>query len=811
MKKSNTSLWKRGTAVVLMFVLAFLLSTSPIYESRVQAASVKSGGEYISEVKLFVKKDGSFADAESWCKQQGEGWKVLSGDQQGNLNSGAAGAFTSDVGVFFCYRTTTNPEEAITDLAVMNEKGNYSEGDYEALLKKQKETYIDMVKNMKGMIEEYRKNYEAKVPMAVKSHDYLNAYKDDDSGELLGDILLKADDDKLAEILLQCNGMVVLAMQEKLASACDTAKTTWLDRMSKLGSYDKLKSAFSKNMSSNNIEKELDARYKETATLILDHWDDLHKHFEDASAFEEKNGLKDATKEQLDAWAAELEPTDPGMLSFQELMTLTALGGYKYGDKSLLYFFSKTKEQVLKDGIETLYPMAACLKNGQICALHESLDIFRLIQEAEAATIVNKNDSAIMTEIKKEAKDGEISDVKEEIDKVDQMVADLGEKKISIYEGVDRDVYKGGVAVTTDAKNSSASSESSWTEIFNKNGTPTMVSIGAGIGALATGIMACVFAGLAIKEINESIEAAVVFTSIADKEGSFAGLTIEKLRIIYGEDNVNTLVAGKIHTLDDLVKKANAENGEEFQKVLEKLTENAKGETAFKVYNGLKIGFTVFTILLAAADIAINVYALYKYYNVEHLPIPHHIVDIIHAEGQEDSYVAYKSVRDQDGNCGDLNGGNARQWLALYYTKDTHAGNPILAPSDGSRMVIRVGSSEAPESASSPLHMFGKSNAAQNLTFADGENGYSYNDKNGGTYLWFSHTGKVITYTDDAETDKTPEAVSVTKDAEVVSDKAAGTALSGGVVALIAVASAFAGGFIGFVIANTRRRRKAKK
>jgi hypothetical protein len=168
----------------------------------------------------------------------------------------------------------------------------------------------------------------------------------------------------------------------------------------------------------------------------------------------------------------------------------------------------------------------------------------------------------------------------------------------------------------------------------------------------------------------------------------------------------------------------------------------ANAKSAF--YSKLKWGFTVFTILLSATEIALTIYSLYEYYNVDHLQIPHHMVDMKYSETEEASYVAYKSVTDQDGNYGDLNGNNARQWLALYYTKDKKAGAPLLAPTEnGHEMVIKVGSTEVPGTGYAPLHMFGTPKTAQNLTFADGDSGYCYNDKKGGTYLYFSHANTV--------------------------------------------------------------------
>ena len=207
------------------------------------------------------------------------------------------------------------------------------------------------------------------------------------------------------------------------------------------------------------------------------------------------------------------------------------------------------------------------------------------------------------------------------------------------------------------------------------------------------------------------------------------------------------------------------------------------------------------------------------------------MVDLTYSETQEESYVVYKTVPNQDGKPGDMNGNNSLQWLGLYYTKDKAAGAPILAPTEGGKeMVLVTGSTKAPGEGYSPLHMFGTVNVAQNLTYADGEFGYTYRDTNNGTYLYFSHANKVVTYAgkddeeslalDDTEkadedvatdlqTDQSVEEAQAVSGSETQSDQT-GTALSGGVVALVGVAGLVVGGFGGFLIANTRRRKLMK-
>ena len=229
---------KRITAIFMALTLVFLVPGGHLTEQKAQAATARK--TYIKELKVFTKEGGTEDDAKNWCAEQKENkddgkendWEVI----PGNLNEAASGALKKEVGIFLCYKTTTDPDEAVTDIAVMNEKGNYSEGAYEQILKEQKDMYKDMIDDMKGMLEEYRANYKKELQTAVQAHDFMNGYIEDDSGKLLGDFLLDVTDDDLAGALLQANGQVVLMMQEQLAYACDTGKSTWLDRMEKLGS-----------------------------------------------------------------------------------------------------------------------------------------------------------------------------------------------------------------------------------------------------------------------------------------------------------------------------------------------------------------------------------------------------------------------------------------------------------------------------------------------------------------------------------------------------------------------------------------------
>ena len=96
--------------ISLILVLATLLSVCSV------AVSAASGEEFISEVALVY--EDSVEDAKAAIA--GTDWKLWEQD----LNPKADYMF--DDGVYLIYKTSTNVEDAITDLRVMDMYGGYS-------------------------------------------------------------------------------------------------------------------------------------------------------------------------------------------------------------------------------------------------------------------------------------------------------------------------------------------------------------------------------------------------------------------------------------------------------------------------------------------------------------------------------------------------------------------------------------------------------------------------------------------------------------------------------------------------------------
>ena len=581
-------------------------------------------------------------------------------------------------------------------------------------------------------------------------------------------------------------------IQEKLAYACDTAKTTWLERMEKLGSYEKLRDKALKayNNDATKADKALEMNYADKAREILESWTDIAIHIGHVKRYNENNKISDMSEQEYVEWCKNTADDEEATRYRDEIAVMKKLATYKYENGTLLDYFSQDSWDLAKQNCRKLYPLVACMTEGQLAAINESVSMFALVMNASSASAFNGNDTDENKKIENEMT-AEDKKVVEETEKKIDATLDKWEKiNISIYDGVDRDVFKDGVAVTSAAKNYSNGSEKSWAEalIDNYELTPVMKGLAIGTGVFALGsIVSSICYARKIKNVAED-----EFGWVLDKyeyfnqEANIAWRMEDTVNEAKWDKAVNELKEeyegvrfwdeGKRMAYDDQTSASK-------QKLLEKaLTGDSSNALKTKILKGIKIGLTVATILLSAADIAIAGIALYKYYNREHLPIPHHIVDMSYNEKKETSFVAYKSVLDTDGNYGDLNGGGGKQWLALYVSREQEAGDPILAD----KFLVKKGSAESPEgNGYLPLHLFGTPGVAQNLTFADGENGWSFNDKENGTYLYFKSDITAF-FNDSSQT---------------------GTAISGGLVALVGAIGFIAGGFVVAIIGGTRRKK----
>ena len=788
---------KKVSRIIISVVLAVLTAT--LLSAQVFADSLP---DYISEVKVF---EGSYDSASK------EGFTLLKGEDNKpvDLNQGSG---ATDIGangnkaVYLGYKTTKNRGEAITDLALMNMKGGYDVAEYDALMKKQMHSQIiPFVENFQVTINEYRANYnsadKANKARAVYIHDILNKFKDDDCGGAgLGDLLLnttvyelakpqydalsekekekktfydvnnqvrdslpEAEKNKHADILTiiaQSNGKAMLLIENLLTRAADTEEDTWIDRFSAI-TYEDLASSL--DLAPTDANKQLAILFDDDANKILEIWDDFREELQKYSSAEKTIKAFDAKElnDRMDKIENTADTTDEDKIveNFDEAVEIAdeidaeksaietvtiydTFSDIEYGNGSLLDFFMTPADEI-SDDITVLYPLVASLTDGQ----RAGLDFVTLKQFAVIALTSDDSYS-----------DAELDEIKD----------------ISIYDGVDRGIYKkGGVALTSDALRSDAlkrESENTGSDSLFSGWTIAMMAV--------TGV------------VFSSFVASTVFT-------------IKNWSWLRGHANLSSNIA-KIKPLADAEQNAGV-FGKYSQKTLDLYNKYRSGPKSGSYYQGyvtrthmgayMMIGLGIALIIFSALTVYLSYRDMVAQYKVDFTPIPHYMVDIdditvtnesgdvIVIKNQSAYYKAVESNRgakadyyDKIDTCADMNGCVNPQWLALYAARNDSQ-SPILASS----LKVVVGSSTVPQGYKTGIHMFGEK-AAFNL--------------NSKEYCWNQKAKSVMVYykVDDTVTTST-----------------AGSNFTGGSLALAGVAGLAAGIIVTALVIKTTGKRKENK
>ncbi|MBO5757166.1 MAG: hypothetical protein J6S28_05680, partial [Clostridia bacterium] len=203
---------------IIKVSLAFVLMLSTLLCATVPAFAA-GDEEYISELRLVYAEDYEEAKA-IIAEGEFKEYKVLNE----NLN-----ADSDEIGVWLAYKTTTDIEEAITDLAVMQMNGGYSDGNYQEMIKQSYDDYVAMGQIYLDAINYFVEAYDAGDYLADSAFRQLNFYNvvskgipekeiPTFEGERLGDIFYEGIDEyELATIFFQGNVYVLNNVRSLLA------------------------------------------------------------------------------------------------------------------------------------------------------------------------------------------------------------------------------------------------------------------------------------------------------------------------------------------------------------------------------------------------------------------------------------------------------------------------------------------------------------------------------------------------------------------------------------------------------------------
>ena len=720
---------KRGIAVGLIAIMAAINPMQTLQPTGAGTPTVAKAAEtdkapYIGEVRLAVDEDADKA------KQilESEGYEVIDQD----LNE-KAGSWWNDIGeqaVFMGIKRTDDETKAIRDMKTMNMLGNYSYSGLKERLEQSKKEAKELYKKISAGISEFASNYNAKDIAAETAYSMMNIYREDDSDKLVGDILLgEPDEDTLLSLLVQGNSYAVAAILKAIVYGAEKSTEdgdVWTERLSKVTSYSALVKRYAKEKygkedvvgeEKEQVEKLIVADLDTSARAILSQWPEIRKIF--TSVPESEQHIMDTDGEIKDAI---------DILNVAEDVSKIGAAGIakqiSYGKKTAYDLFTVASSSFEKN-IKNLYPLVYALSPAQR-ALMEVANFADLFQAAELRRTVAE-DKSVEKDIVETRTDLEESDI------------------VSVYDGVDRDMFADNAAMTSAATAKMKAVDNGYTDLT------------AGIGAGMI-VISSILTGVGLYYLGKGAV-----------ESDIAKVTLKRMQENYSGEIRS--VVGKSYDSQSPLMKELARKDTEIQELKKNI--DKAGSDSFN------LGVVLLVIAVLAA--AVSVYSFYRAnkneYNRQQLPIPEVLVDF-DAENKAGKYVTYHVVKwnknrgkTDRADRADLNGDAARQWLALYVTTDDTMGAPILA--DG--IVARTGDSSEPTATGEgiyvPLTMFGQS-SIQNLV----DKSYSYNDYVDGIWLWYqkSNTGSE-TVVDDVE-DVEEEVVAEADDASLTEEVVSGTA-----------------------------------
>ena len=694
-------IWRR---VLSLALVVSLLLTSNI--SALAAAKEL----YLSDLRL-VYADDYKAAKKILSDSEFEEYELLNE----NLNED-----TGNTGVWLAYKTTTDIEDAITDIATIQMCGGYQEGNYQEMIKESYEKYMEMGESYQEAIEYFVTAYDEGHFPAEAAYRQLNFYtveSDEDvpdekkhpfEGELLGDIFYDGiDTEDLATLFFEGNLYVLQNIRSLLAMGVSYNEDgkTYLEKVGDEAAA-----------MTEDAEVYDDEDYEDIVPLITPAitviQDKLH---------------------QIKSIESDLDYTDEDFtdeeLEFAESKAIAdMLRDVDYLDGKTLYQFVLDYDE---DSVseEDMYPLVAALNEGQLA----------MTKVAHYYDVVRYSLPFYPEE-----------QMTEELDKMEEV---YGEDPFNVYAGVDRTVYTGTFALTSEAYRADVYGEGGVGDALFGGDRWKFTAINLSVGALGAGI----FVGGIVKRGAENAAAAPTATAVVAAQKATTALKealddvattsihrfgrevtvnvgggyqvtaktfgdaldqllaqhniatgsavskatmFEKYQMLMTSGNDQALSSAFVKDLNDKIQFYTDDQfttWQAYQETVKAGTANHLASTLMMVAGGIML-------LYSAVSLGLTVL---NYYNPDYEDIPVALVDLVETT-DGDRYIKYDAVleaeeREKGYYPADLNAFEGQRWNALYYTKSYEAGKPLLAD----EFIVSI-SNNMPKDGYTPVHRFGE-------------------------------------------------------------------------------------------------------
>ena len=428
---------------VMAGVTAFTVSI-PLRKYAPITALAATNEQFLSEVALVY--EDSLAEAQTAVA--GTDWKVFNKDLNPNAD------YMFDDGVYLIYKTSTNVEDAITDLRVMDMYGGYSTTSYKQQLEKSRNQYMQAIADLRKATDEFKEKYEVGDDMAELAYRQMNYYKDiktengTETDMKMGEFFLNMPtDEQIVQVMMEGNGIIVSNLMSLLAVGISGADGTTLS--TRIAEKYEIKETLT------------DEDYHESAKAFAGSFD----------AIKAKLIRYESLKDEYDFEDDDMSQEEYAFLT--EYATIAELmKGITFGETTLADFIKGT--WATKD----LYPIVAAFTPGQKA----------LVEMGQIETVLKYNSPSKPIE--------ELTEAVEEMEA--EMKDENGNLKVfDVYAGVDREIFKGDFAMTNAAERQQALTGETWGFGDAASRSTDMI-----VGYIISGLVEVAMASVAIKGLS---------------------------------------------------------------------------------------------------------------------------------------------------------------------------------------------------------------------------------------------------------------------------------------------------------------------
>ena len=582
----------------ILKVLISMLLVVTMCMTMVMPASAGRVTYYLSDLKMA---EAATAD-EAKKMLTDVGYEIL----DKNLNPGG------DKAVYLGYKKSTNVDDAITDVKVMNMNGGFNISDYETIFEEAMDTYSSEVNNIRIAAKEFAENYKAGKKEALNAYRQLNYYYvENDKGVKtnMGDYMLNFPEtnEGFADILLKGNPNILNNIRILLSMGVADGG----DLIERIKASVADESVYTKD------------KYFDKAKELTGKIQQLLKMIDEARAeIEEIEADPDMTQEEKDLALILPQYTLSLILSLDVILKSIPCGDTNYSD-----YFASTADPDYKK----LYPFVDAMTEGQI-----AMAVSGQIHSVLVYNAVEMSDEEL---------EAELTELEETYDPK------------SVYFGTDMNLLEGAVAVTSDAIREEAASGNQWFACFTGNmaGDISISSL-IGVGGVA-------LTGVSAHFLMKQFSASHSVMTAKDAE-SIATLQRMMKNLEFNNSNAVMKVENYAQRIDKLQGQIDAINAK-YQVSTSTVVFSSLG-----VAVGLAmIAFSVYSIVQIVdkynpkyTKIPSNMVDTVSTANGNRF-INYNVVNSLYKDGDK---TAEKP--------GDLNAYDGVQWNAIYYTKSYEAG-----------------------------------------------------------------------------------------------------------------------------------------